>query len=114
VTHHSTRLLRRRGSTRWRVGSTAVVSRSRSKLQQRRRPPTPLRGPDRGGAAQRRARVHEDYLVHARSARKLPGAGDMDVTTLLQVVSRGVGLSLRCSACLSRTPPGRPPGSCWR
>lgn len=31
-------------------------------------------------------RVHEDFLVHARAARRLPGDGELDVTGLLRAV----------------------------
>jgi hypothetical protein len=34
------------------------------------------------------SRVHEDYLVHARAARKLPGEGELDISALLQAVDR--------------------------
>jgi sugar phosphate isomerase/epimerase len=33
-------------------------------------------------------RVYEDYLLHARAARKLPGEGELDITALLQAVHR--------------------------
>lgn len=33
-------------------------------------------------------RVHSDYLVHARAARRLPGDGELDVTGLLRAVLR--------------------------
>jgi sugar phosphate isomerase/epimerase len=33
-------------------------------------------------------RVYEDYLVHARAARQLPGEGELDITALLQAVHR--------------------------
>ena len=33
-------------------------------------------------------RVHEDYLRHARAARRLPGEGELDVAGLLRAVLR--------------------------
>jgi sugar phosphate isomerase/epimerase len=33
-------------------------------------------------------RVHGDYLLHARAARRLPGEGELDVTGLLRAVLR--------------------------
>jgi sugar phosphate isomerase/epimerase len=33
-------------------------------------------------------RVHEDYLRHARAARRLPGEGELDVAALLRAVVR--------------------------
>ena len=33
-------------------------------------------------------RVHEDFLVHARAARRLPGEGELEVTALLEAVLR--------------------------
>jgi len=32
------------------------------------------------------SRVHEDFLAHARAARRLPGDGELDVTGLLRAV----------------------------
>jgi hypothetical protein len=33
------------------------------------------------------SRVHEDYLVHARAARKLPGKGELNISALLHAVA---------------------------
>jgi len=33
-------------------------------------------------------RVQEDFLVHARAARRLPGEGDLDVAGLVRAVAR--------------------------
>jgi sugar phosphate isomerase/epimerase len=47
-----------------------------------------LRGPVTAVQLNDGPRVHGDYLVHARTARRLPGQGELDVAGLVRAVLR--------------------------
>ena len=52
--------------------------------------PASLTGPIAAFQLNDGPRVHDDYLVHARTSRRLPGTGDLDVTALIRAaVSAG-------------------------
>lgn len=50
--------------------------------------PASLTGPIAAVQLNDGPRVHDDYLRHARAARRLPGEGDLDVTATIQAVLR--------------------------
>lgn len=50
--------------------------------------PAALTGPIAAVQLNDGPRVHDDYLRHARAARKLPGDGDLDVTATVRAVLR--------------------------